>query len=32
VDAGRRAYRAGILEETLAARPSSPVGGEVGGV
>jgi thiazole synthase len=32
VDAGRRAYRAGILEETLAAHPSSPVGGEVGGV
>jgi len=31
VEAGRRAYRAGILEETLAARPSSPVGGEVGG-
>jgi thiazole synthase len=30
VEAGRRAYRAGILEETLAARPSSPVGGEVG--
>jgi thiazole synthase len=31
VEAGRRAYRAGILEETLTARPSSPVGGEVGG-
>jgi thiazole synthase len=31
VEAGRRAYRAGMLEETLAARPSSPVGGEVGG-
>jgi thiazole synthase len=31
VEAGRRAYRAGILEETPAARPSSPVGGEVGG-
>ena len=30
VEAGRRAYRAGILEETLVARPSSPVGGEVG--
>jgi thiazole synthase len=30
VEAGRGAYRAGILEETLAARPSSPVGGEVG--
>jgi thiazole synthase len=30
VEAGRRAYRAGILEEGLAARPSSPVGGEVG--
>jgi thiazole synthase len=30
VEAGRRAYRAGVLEETLAARPSSPVGGEVG--
>jgi thiazole synthase len=30
VEAGRRAYRAGILEEILAARPSSPVGGEVG--
>jgi thiazole synthase len=31
VEAGRRAYRAGMLEETLAARASSPVGGEVGG-
>jgi thiazole synthase len=31
VEAGRRAQRAGILEETPAARPSSPVGGEVGG-
>jgi thiazole synthase len=31
VEAGRRAFRAGILEETLAARASSPVGGEVGG-
>jgi thiazole synthase len=31
VEAGRRGYRAGILEETQAARPSSPVGGEVGG-
>jgi thiazole synthase len=31
VEAGRRAYRAGILEETLGARASSPVGGEVGG-
>jgi thiazole synthase len=30
VEAGRRAYRAGILEATLVARPSSPVGGEVG--
>jgi thiazole synthase len=30
VEAGRGAYRAGILEETLVARPSSPVGGEVG--
>jgi thiazole synthase len=30
VEAGRGAYRAGILEETPAARPSSPVGGEVG--
>jgi thiazole synthase len=30
IEAGRRAYRAGILEETLVARPSSPVGGEVG--
>jgi len=30
VEAGRRAFRAGILDETLAARPSSPVGGEVG--
>jgi thiazole synthase len=30
VEAGRSAYRAGILEETMAARPSSPVGGEVG--
>jgi thiazole synthase len=30
VEAGRRAYRAGFLEETLVARPSSPVGGEVG--
>ena len=30
VEAGRCAYRAGILEETLAARASSPVGGEVG--
>jgi thiazole synthase len=31
VEAGRRAFCAGILEETLAARASSPVGGEVGG-
>jgi thiazole synthase len=31
VEAGRRAFRAGILEESLAARASSPVGGEVGG-
>jgi thiazole synthase len=30
VEAGHRAYRAGILEATLVARPSSPVGGEVG--
>ena len=30
VEAGRCAYRAGILEETLPARASSPVGGEVG--
>ena len=29
VEAGRRAYLAGILDETLAARASSPVGGEV---
>jgi len=30
VEAGRRAYRAGIIEESVAARASSPVG-EVGG-
>jgi thiazole synthase len=30
VEAGHRAYRAGILEATPVARPSSPVGGEVG--
>ena len=29
VDAGRRAYRAGLMEESLAARASSPVGGAV---
>ena len=29
VEAGRRAYRAGIMSETLTAQPSSPVGGEV---
>ena len=29
VEAGRRAYRAGIPEETVTARASSPVGGEV---
>jgi thiazole synthase len=29
VEAGRRAYRAGIMDETMTARASSPVGGEV---
>ena len=29
VEAGRRAHRAGLMDETLEARPSSPVGGEV---
>jgi thiazole synthase len=29
VEAGRRAYRAGIMDETVRARASSPVGGEV---
>jgi thiazole synthase len=29
VEAGRRAYRAGVMEESLTARASSPVGGEV---
>jgi thiazole synthase len=29
VEAGRRAHRAGMMDETLTARPSSPVGGEV---
>jgi thiazole synthase len=31
VEAGRRAHLAGMLGQTLAARASSPVGGEVGG-
>ena len=29
VEAGRRAHRAGIMDETVTARASSPVGGEV---
>jgi thiazole synthase len=29
VEAGRRAHRAGIMDETITARASSPVGGEV---
>jgi thiazole synthase len=29
VEAGRRAHRAGIIDETVTARASSPVGGEV---
>ena len=29
VEAGRRAYRAGIMDETVTARASSPVGGQV---
>ena len=29
VEAGRRGHRAGIMDETLTAQPSSPVGGEV---
>jgi thiazole synthase ThiGH ThiG subunit len=29
VEAGRRAHRAGIMDETDEARASSPVGGEI---
>jgi thiazole synthase len=29
VEAGRRAHRAGVMDEALTARPSSPVGGEL---